>query len=385
VGEEFLSFQWDVLLLEAGLLAVLAAPPGLAPGVRGRPPSAMAVALMRWLVFRLYFESGLVKVRSGDATWRSLSACCYHYATQPLPNRVGWYAHHLPRRVQRFSTATVLALECVAPFLVLGPRGPRRLAFWFLSGLQGVIALTGNYGFFNLLSLVLGVWLLDDEVLERLVGRAPRPRASRSSRRRGTLVDVLVGAPLLALSAAKLLRRLATGRRLIGLLRPVARGVARLDELALPFHPVSSYGLFAVMTTRRPEIVIEGSNDGVSWREYTFRYKPGSPSEPPRQVAPHQPRLDWQMWFAALRPAPEWFIALLIRLLEGSPEVLALLRQNPFPDEPPRYLRALLYEYRMTSAETKRQTGDWWQRELLGLYVPPVALSPRQSSPGPST
>ena len=380
VGQEFLAFQWDVLLLEAGLLAIIVAPSGVAPAIRATPPSSMAVALMRWLVFRLYFESGLVKVRSGDATWRNLSACCHHYATQPLPNRVGWYAHHLPRRVQRLSTATVLGLECVMPFLVLGPRRARRVAFWFLSGLQGAIALTGNYGFFNLLSFVLGVWLLDDDVVERLAGRAPRPRASGAPRMPRTIFDILVGGPLLELSAATLARRFGLGRPLMHRLGRVARSLAKLDELALPFHSVNSYGLFAVMTTRRPEIVVEGSNDGVRWREYAFRYKPGDLSDPPRQAAPHQPRLDWQMWFAALGPPPDWFIAFLIRLLEGAPEVLALLKENPF-DEPPRYVRALLYDYRMTSAEAKRQSGHWWERELLGLYVPPVALSPRHSPP----
>jgi len=266
------------------------------------------------------------------------------------------------------------------PFLVLGPRRSRRLAFWFLSGLQGAIALTGNYGFFNLLSFVLGVWLLDDEVVARLVGPAPRPRASGAPRVPRALFDILVGGTLLALSAATLARRFAIGRRLMRRLGPVAGVLATLDELALPFHAVNSYGLFAVMTTRRPEIVVEGSNDGVRWREYVFRYKPGRLSDPPRQVAPHQPRLDWQMWFAALGLPPEWFVAFLIRLLEGAPEVLALLKENPF-DEPPRYVRALLYDYRMTSAKARRQTGDWWVRELLGVYLPPVALPPRHSPP----
>jgi len=380
VGQEFLSYQWDVLLLEAGLLTVLVAPPGIAPGIRALPLSAPAMALMRWLVFRLYLESGLVKLRSGDPTWRSVSACCYHYATQPLPNRVAWYAHNLPRPIQRLSTAAALAVEIAVPFFVLGSRGARRIAFWLFSGLQGAFALTGNFGFFNFLSFVLGVWLIDDAALAPVFGRARPRRRSRAPRWR-TVIDALAAAPLFAVSLAKLARRFARSPRVVRATRAVARPLGSVEAAIAPFFAVNSYGLFAVMTTRRPEIVVEGSRDGMTWREYPFRYKPGAPSQAPLQVAPHQPRLDWQLWFAALGPPPDWFMAFLIRLLEGSPDVLDLLKENPFPDEPPRYVRAWLYEYRMTSVETKRRTGEWWDRELLGLYFPPVALSRARRSP----
>jgi hypothetical protein len=297
-----------------------------------------------------------------------------------LPNRIAWYAHNLPRSLQRLSTAAALVVEIAVPFFVLGSRGARRVAFWVLSGLQGAFALTGNYGFFNLLSFVLGFWLLDDDALTPFFGHAPRRRA-RASRWR-TVVDALVGAPLFAVSLVKLARRFARNPRVLRAMRAVARPVGKLETATAPFFAVNSYGLFAVMTTRRPEIVLEGSRDGVTWREYQFRYKPGAPSQAPRQVAPHQPRLDWQLWFAALGPPPEWFTRFLIRLLEGSPDVLALLKENPFPDEPPRYVLALLYEYRMTNVERRRRTGEWWNREILGLYFPPVALSRRWRSPG---
>mgnify|MGYP001555851331 CR=1 FL=1 len=174
--------------------------------------------------------------------------------------------------------------------------------------------------------------------------------------------------PPLALSGAILLLRLRLVRRL-------PRPIARLRELVAPLHSVNVYGLFSVMTTRRPEIVVEGSDDGVVWRAYELPYKPGAVDRPPRFVAPHQPRLDWQLWFAALGPPPAWFQSFLARLLEGAPEVLGLLASNPFADRPPRFVRALLYYYSMTDRATRRRTGAWWQRKLLGVYFPPCSLA----------
>jgi predicted DCC family thiol-disulfide oxidoreductase YuxK len=332
-GRDLLRFQWDALLLEAGLQAML-----------GRPRRL----LMRTLAFRLQLESGLAKLASRDPTWRDLSACCYHQETQPLPTPAGWYAHHLPRRVQELGTATTLIVECVVPFLAFGPRPLRRLAFAVLTGFQGLIALTGNYAFFNWLTAILNLALIEE----------PAPtRVARGA-------DDLLAAALLALGASELAQRLRPG------VRPPPAALERLAVALAPYHAVSSYGLFAVMTTSRPEIVIEGSNDGEEWREYGFRYKPGDVMRAPRWVAPHQPRLDWQMWFAALGYPPAWFVAFLARLLEGSPEVLALLETNPFPERPPRYLRALLYDYAMTDLGTHRRTGAWWSRTLIGVYFP---------------
>jgi lipase maturation factor 1 len=176
---------------------------------------------------------------------------------------------------------------------------------------------------------------------------------------------------------------------LVGRVRPNGRGpewVQQLAASAAPFHVVSSYGLFSAMTTARPEIVIEGSDDGDEWGEYQFRYKPGDVTRAPRWVAPHQPRLDWQMWFAALGDPPGWFPQFLKRLLEGSPEVLALLERNPFPARPPRFVRALLYDYKMTDLRTRRQTGSWWVRTKRGMYFPPSTLSygPHPSAEGAS-
>ena len=365
-GREFLSFQWDTLLLEMGLLGILTAPGGLRPGPGRYEPSSAQVALWRMLFFRLYLGSGVAKLKSGDKTWRDLTALAYFYETAPLPTRGGWYAHHLPPRLQKLSTLAVLVLETAGPFLAFAPRRVRRLGFWCVSGLQGVILSTGNYGFFNVQSLVLGLWLLEDESLRRLLP-SPPPAEPRPVWR--TVGAWLSAAPLLVLGASELLARFERPKE-------PPRGLEWLEMKARPLRVVNSYGLFAVMTVRRPEIRLEGSDDGETWREYVFRYKVSDPDRAPRQVAPHQPRLDWQMWFAALGSPPSWLLALVVRLLEGSPEVLKLFARNPFPEHPPRYLRAVLDDYRMTDLETHRRTGVWWNHEPLGLYLPPLSLAP---------
>ena len=343
VGRDFLRFQWDVLLLEAGLQAAL-----------GRPRRL----LTRLLAFRLQLESGIAKVASGDPTWRDLSACCYHQETQPLPTPLGWYAHHLPRRWQKAATASTLVVECAVPFLAFGPRRLRQPAFAILTGFQGLIALTGNYAFFNWLTAVLNLGLVESPPSDDVARGDHRRRRTAA-----TIVETVVAAPILILGVADLANRLRPDGR-------SSQPLRRLAEAAAPFHLVSSYGLFSAMTTERPEIVIEGSDDGEDWREYGFRYKPGDVRRAPRWVAPHQPRLDWQMWFAALGDPPGWFPRLLARLLEGSPEVLALFERNPFPARPPRFARALLYDYKMTDLRAHRQTGSWWARTRLGTYFP---------------
>jgi hypothetical protein len=364
-GRDFLSFQWDTLLLEMGLLAALTAPSGLRPGLGRYEPTRVEVLLWRMLVFRLYFGSGVSKLQSGDETWRELSACAYYYETAPLPTRGGWSAHHLPPRLHALSTLTVLVLETVGPFLAFAPRPLRHLAFWLFSGLQGLILATGNYGFFNLQSAALGLWLLEDTGLPGHRARASSGEPLPPWRQ---LLGGAVAVPLLALGVSEVLARFGLPRRSV-------RAVDWLQQQVQPLRVVNPYGLFAVMTVRRPEILLEGSEDGETWRPYTFRYKVGDPERPPRQVAPHQPRVDWQMWFAALSSPPGWLMAMVARLLEGSPDVLSLLEDNPFPERPPRYVRAVLYDYRMARPAARRETGAWWERERLGLYLPPLSLT----------
>jgi hypothetical protein len=377
LGRDFLGFQWDNLLLEAGLIAVgTGAWSALrARVVRADGPSRAVVWLFRWLAFRLMFESGGVKLLSGDLSWRHLTALTFHYETQPLPTWIGWYAHQLPAWFQKGSCAGVLVIELAVPFLVFAPRRLRTIGGLIMAVFQVLILLTGNYTFFNYLTLAIFLWLADDRALGRAGPRSLAARLSaagvpRVRRRAARRVPAVLAAAVLTLASAP---------SLVGIfgVRPVllapAEAVAR--DLA-PLRSVNGYGLFAVMTTSRPEIRVEGSDDRVTWRAYHFKYKPGDVTARPRFVAPYQPRLDWQMWFAALGTAraTPWFMNFCERLLQGSPDVLALLASNPFPDHPPRYIRAELDDYRFTDLATRRTTGAWWTSTPKGEYLGEMTL-----------
>jgi hypothetical protein len=366
VGQDFLSFQWDALLLEAGLLALLWAPGGWVPRRSEPRPSDPARWLLVFLLFKLMFLSGATKLLSGDPTWRSATALDYHFQTQPLPPWTAWYAHQLSSGVHRAATVITFAIELGAPLLLFAPARLRRLriaAALALIFLQLGIAATGNYGFFNLLSIVLCVPALDDQFLRWLVPLRLEVSAGESRARQTTLA---LAAPLLLLLSA-----LSLGREIAYTVPGGGPGIlpkwsdAVLGWLA-PFRSINGYGLFRVMTTERPELVIEGSPDGVHWKEYQFRYKPGLVDRRPPFVAPFHPRLDWQMWFAALDPVQSygWLRALTEHLRTGTPEVLALLGRNPFPDAPPAFLRIVRYEYRFSTPDERRQTGAWWVRTV---------------------
>lgn len=376
VGQDFLGFQWDTLLLETGFLAIFFAPAAVLPRFASEtPPSRLALWLLRWLLFRLMFGSGVVKLASGDPAWHGLTAMAFHYETQPLPTPLAWLLHLLPLSFQKFSTLGVLVVELAAPFLIFGPRRGRLAGAGLLVGLQVLILLTGNFAFFNYLTLALCVLLLDDAALRRLVPSRLRqllpaePESRPAPRRARRWVLAPVAAVLLAVSVSQL-----TGELDPDLPSPI-QPLAAWQE---PLHLVNPYGLFAVMTTSHPVIAVEGSDDGKTWREYGFRYQPQDVNQPPRLAAPFQPRLDWQLWFAALGRADgsPWFRAFLVRLLQGSPDVLGLLQTNPFPQAPPRFVRATLYDYRFTDARTRRTTGAWWQRRPRRLYFPPASLRP---------
>jgi predicted DCC family thiol-disulfide oxidoreductase YuxK len=384
VGQDFLSFQWDALLLEAGFLAIFLAPPSLAeaPWRHGFPAVSRTVLwLERWLLFRLMFLSGAVKLLSGDPTWRNLTALDYHYWTQPLPTPVAWYAAQLPEWFQKVSVIGVFAVELAVPFLIFAPRRFRHFGALCMIGLELLIALTGNYCFFNLLTIALCVLLLDDSFLlhrlptglaARLGAKAATEKSAFSPGSAGKVARAALAAIVLTVSGAQMLQVFGQGDLVPSFVRQWPRRLA-------PFDMVNSYGLFAVMTTSRFEIVVEGSNDGQNWQAYEFKYKPGDPARRPPWVAPYQPRLDWQMWFAALGnyQAYAWFRNFMTRLLQGSPETTALLARNPFSDQPPRYIRAVAYAYKFTDSATRRATGDWWQREREGLYFPEASLRGR--------
>ena len=344
-GQDFWSFQWDILLTEAGFLAIFA---DASPG---------RTWLFRWLLFRLMFMSGLVKLLSGDPTWRDLTALSYHYETQPLPTPIAWYMYQLPAWFQKVSTVFVFFVELLVPFLIFAPLKPRRIAAGLLIGLQVLILLTGNYTFFNLLAIALCVFLF---------AASPARGAQRETRtHRGVTMALMVF--VLTTSGLQFLEMFR-----VPLPAPARSYLVWISPLRL----INSYGLFAVMTTSRPEIVVEGSNDGATWAPYEFRYKPGDVKRAPPWVAPYQPRLDWQMWFAALGSADEnrWFYNFSARLLQGSPPVLALLEHNPFPGSPPRYIRAVVYDYHFTDFAERRRTGAWWRREEKATYLPPISL-----------
>ena len=364
-GQDFLEFQWDLLLLETGFLALLLAPPK-----RWRIGAAFegdraARALLVWLLFRLTFSSGFVKLASADPVWRNLTALSYHYWTQPLPPWTAWYASHHPLWFHKLSCFLLFAIELGVPFFFVAPRRIRLFAAAAMAGFQAIIAATGNYAFFNFLTIALCLLLIDDasfpERLRRKAAADSRAAAGRWPR----LLFVPVAAVLLLTSFIGF----AATLRLRVPWPAFAISIARAE---VPFRSVNTYGLFAIMTTSRPEIVIEGSEDGATWKAYEFRWKPGDVRRRPRFVAPHQPRLDWQMWFAALgTPAEQpWFFPFCARLLEGQPEVTSLLANNPFRDAPPRYIRAVLFEYRFTTAADRRESGAWWLREEKGLYAP---------------
>src|SRR6059058_2641284 len=373
VGQTFLWFQWDGLLLEAGLLALLYAPTQWLPSLEQERVPSRALRWLVWLLlFKLMFLSGITKLASGDPRWRHLTALDYHFWTQPLPPWTAWYAQQLPAWMRQGMTLGTFAIELGAPWLIFVPSRFRR---WRIAACallvlgQLGIAVTGNYGFFNLLALVLCVSLLDDATLRPLLRvrlRAGEPEPPW--RRHATLTLAAVIALLSALAFVReIVATLPRGRASVE--NPLLRAVA-------PLRSVNGYGLFRVMTTERREIVIEGGADSVHWREYRFRWKPGDPTRRPAFVAPHMPRLDWQMWFAALNPegAREWLVPLLRHLLVGTPEVLALLGENPFPGAPPRYVRLVYYRYRFSTPTERATRGAWWQRERVGYLTAPLSL-----------
>jgi hypothetical protein len=372
IGQDFLSFQWDILLLETGFLAIFFAPWQLRGSSIRREPSRAILWLLRILLFRLMFSSGVVKLTSGDPTWRSLRALDYHYQTQPLPTPLAWLMQQLPHGFQTLSVLVMFGIELAVPFFLFAPRRVRLWAAGLIAFLQALILLTGNYAFFNLLALALCLVCLDDAFLHRFFPRrAPPERILREPRLKRAVVAVLFVVILFAGAEQ------AAG--VLGFWGTLPRAAMQIFGGLGRFYIVNSYGLFAVMTTTRYEIIVEGSNDGQTWLPYEFKYKPGDIKRRPPIVEPHQPRLDWQMWFAALgdyRDNP-WFVNFMVRLLEGSPQVLALLAKNPFPGSPPRYIRAELYDYRFTDFAEWRATGAWWRREFVRLYFPVASLRSR--------
>ncbi|MDA0858956.1 MAG: lipase maturation factor family protein [Verrucomicrobia bacterium] len=354
IGQDFLSFQWDTLLLEVGFLVIFLEKPGLRPRPPGpdTPPLLIRLALT-FLIFRLMFSSGIVKILSGDPTWTDLSAMTYHFFTQPIPNPLAWFIQQLPHPLLHLSTLFTFAIELLLPFTLLFPQPKVRLtaSLGFLS-LMLLIGLTGNYAFFNLLTIALCLPLIHNRYWPLLLqpNRIALPWTPIPWRHLASLAALLQ----LSLAIPILLSTLQ--------LFPRSASVSWQNSLA-PWHLTSGYGLFAVMTTRRPELTLERSSNGLDWQPILFSDKAGPPDRLPPQIAPFQPRLDWQMWFAALSAErgqlPGWFSPFLKKLQKGEPDVWDLLPSPPHSSEND-YLRLRLDQYRFTTPSERSSTGNWW-------------------------
>ena len=405
---EFSNYQSDGMLLEAGFIALLFAPRGLLPGLGPMsPPSRASMFLLQWEWFRIYFESGMVKLLSGDRQWRALTAMDEYYQNGPLPTWVGWYVEHLPHWFHAASAAGTLILELLMVWMLFLPRRVRIICFFIVTPWEIGVITTANYTFLNYLVLSLGFLLLDDRFLLPIFPARYRNTIAPANESPENSDDNLQPDPATADAESEGEGRphRITPRTLVGHLNAIRLAVAAVmltwvfydttaEMLLIPFRTLplptgpitllepfriaNQYGLFAVMTNGRYEIEFQGSNDGQNWTAYPFRYKPQALSEAPRIYAPYQPRFEWNLWFASLG---DWRQDELVplteeRLLENEKDVLGLFRGNPFAQSPPRFVRAVLWQYWFTSREEKRATGNWWRRQFLGLYAPELTKTP---------
>jgi hypothetical protein len=365
--QDFASYQSDGMLLEAGLVSCFFAPTGLRPGLgAGSPPSRLSLFALQWLWFRIYFESGVVKILSRDVEWRRLTAMAHYYEYGPLPSWIGWYAQELlPHAFHAATAFATLALELVVVWALFLPRRFKIALCLVVTPFQIGIIVTSNYAFLNYLVLSLGLLLLDDRFLARLGLKTADIAPTAAPRLWLWTQGVVLGWQIYA----------TTELMTFGALPFLPRWPA---DLLGPSRFANRYGLFAVMTRQRDEIEFQGSNDGVNWIPYRFRYKPQDPSEPPGVYAPYQPRFEWNLWFASLANwhRDPWVIHCQRRLLEGSPEVLQLFRSDPFEGRPPSEVRAFLWHYHFASPAEKQARGVYWTREEAGLYSPTLRRLP---------
>jgi lipase maturation factor 1 len=362
-GQIFMTFQWDTLLLESGFLAIFLAD----------APTQLIVLLFEWLLFRLRFLSGYFKLASGDPSWRDFSALNYYFETQPLPHIGSWYAHQLPAWLLRTGVGFTLFAELVVPFLIFLPRPFRIFAAAVTILAQLLIIATSNHNFINLLTILLCMFVLDDRIVAYAVPGPLRDRIWRDvhlniSGRAARAFVAAAGIFILATSLSAMLASQVRG--------PLPRALVMLSQIPPAYGIGSLYHLFPTMQTERQELRIFGSYDGQTWQPYEFRYKPDAPDKAPQFIVPHQPRLDWMMWF--LPPQwPDtgfWFEPFLEALRQNRVGATRLLARNPFEGKaPPNMLRVLAYRYRFTTPQERARTGNWWTSEYLGEYpdVPP--------------
>jgi hypothetical protein len=355
IGQTFYGFGWETLLCEIGFFTIFA-------GAGRSAPNMWLIWIWRWTLFRLMFGAGLIKLR-GDACWRDLTCLDYYFETQPMPNPLSWYFHWMPHGVHAAGVAINHFVEVAVPFAYFAPQPIAAIAGIITILFQGVLIVSGNLSWLNWLTVVLCIPLISDRWLSWLPVRVPAD-LSMVPAYHITMYVVAAGVVLLSISPVV---NLLSSRQL-------------MNASFEPLHLVNTYGAFGSITRDRYEIVLEGTEasnpDDAMWREYEFKGKPGDLSRRPPQVAPYHMRLDWLMWFESMAPAPQsgWFFNLLVGILRGDPQTLGLLRTNPFPARPPRYLRALYYRYTFTTPDEHRTTGRWWNRELVGTFYGPVAL-----------
>ena len=386
-ASDFSGYQSDGMLLEAGFISLFLAPPGFRPGLAAKsPPMRASIFLLLWEWFRIYFESGIAKIASGDPQWRHFTAMDEYYQNGPLPTWIGWYVEHLRHRFHAATAFGTLALELVVVWMLFLPRRVRITCFFIVAPWQIGIILTANYTFLNYLVLSLGIFLLDDRFLARFIPQSWKAQLAQPTQTASeAVVSPETQAPhwqqiwarhldttKLAITAVMFAWLFYSSTVLLSwMIWPAAPFPSGPVAALQPFRIADRYGLFAVMTRGRYEIEFQGSNDGENWLAYQFRFKPQNPYEAPRIYAPYQPRFDWNLWFASLG---HWRSNPIVprteeRLLEGSPDVLTLFAGNPFP-QPPRQIRVLLWQYWFTSKQERRAQGLWWRRQLLGNYAP---------------
>ncbi len=393
-ARDFSGYQSDGMLLEAGFVSLFLAPSGLRPGLGMKdPPMRAALLLLLWEWFRIYFQSGVVKLESGDPTWRNMTALYEYYQNGPLPSWIGWYLQHLPHWFHFACAALTLVMELVLVWMALLAGRWKTICFFVVTIWQVVVIATANYAFLNYLVLVLAVLLLDDTFLQRFMPPHWRdelqskalvaPAGSGEDLGEDLAAEGEVGNQTLPFYALSRFRQRMAAIALTWVF--YATAVLQIQmfwrDVPLPTTPVAwlypfrianQYGLFAVMTPHRYEIEFQGSNDGAHWIAYPFAYKPQDVGERPRIYAPYQPRFDWNLWFASLG---SWQQNPMVprteeRLLENDRAVLGLFAGNPFSDAPPHFVRAVLWQYWFSTMEEKRTSGVWWRRELLGTYAP---------------
>ena len=384
-ARDFSGYQSDGMLLEAGFISLFFAPPGWRPGLSPtHAPSRASLFLLRWEWFRIYFESGIAKIASGDKSWRALTAMDDYYQNGPLPTWIGWYAQQLPHWFHASTVVLTLAIELAIVFALFLPRRFKIMCFCIVTPFEAGIIVTANYTFLNYLVLSLGILLVDDKFLEGILpGRCREFIARRDAeswpiavpeKLRSAFSTVKKSIAGLALGAVFYV----TTAILIGMIIPgipFPEGPMRWLD---PFRIANRYGLFASMTHERYEIEFQGTRDGKTWIAYPFRYKPQDVKSAPGIYAPYQPRFDWNLWFASLgswHHSP-FVISTEAQLLKNSPDVLNLFASDPFTGDPPKAVRAVIWQYWFTDIKTKRQDGTWWRRKLLGRYAPTLIRTP---------